>query len=233
MEYIRDKSGNIVLAFDGDNLYFHSQELDIESESDIGSEPDESISIENLSNQNNGGLKLYTILDLQQQLDIISDTNYIIRKIKKTIPYLADIIKKHEASISLLNDRIVLMEMEGSGPASSWMDYLYIVYGNNSFDLCSSRKGYLSASEIIEYYGLEENEYWDQIQATGESIEEEILEIKTVNELHDGIISILTKEEQWNMKEDEIDWRKILDVLIHHKATNKLGIELKSMINND
>ncbi len=125
------------------------------------------------------------------------------------------------------------MKMEGSGPASSWIDYLYILYGNSSFDLCSSRKGYLSASEIIDYYGLEENEYWDQIQANGEFIEENILEIKTVNELQDCIISILTNEEKWNMREADIDWREIIDVLLHHMATYKLGIELKSMINTD
>jgi len=227
MEYIKDKSGTIVLAFDGDNLFYHLQEPDNDSE------PEQSISTEHLSIANNGGLKLFTILDLQEELDIITDKNYIVKKIKKNIPYLAHLIKEHEAIISSINDRIVLMEMDGSGPASSWMDYLYIVYSNNSFDLCSSRVVYLSASEIIDYYGLEENEYWDQIQANGEFIEENILEIKTVNELHDGIISILTNEEKWNMKEAEIDWREIVDELLLHNATHKLGIELKSMINTD
>jgi hypothetical protein len=51
--------------------------------------------------------------------------------------------------------------------------------------------------------------------------------------LHDGIISILTDEEKWNMKEAEIDWREIVDELLLHNATHKLGIELKSMINTD
>ena len=227
MEYIKDKSGTIVLAFDGDNIYYHFQEPD------NNPEPDQSISIEHLSIENNGGLKLYTILDLQVELDIITDKNDIVRNIKKNIPYLAHLIKEHEAIISAINDRIVLMEMEGSGPASSWIDYLYILYDNSSFDLCSSRKGYLSASEIIDYYGLEENEYWDQIQANGEFIEENILEIKTVNELQDGIISILTNEEKWNMREADIDWTTIVDVLLHNKATHMLGIELKSLIAND
>jgi hypothetical protein len=229
MEYIKDKSGTIILAFDGDNIYYHFQEPDDDPEP----EPDQSISIEHLRLENNGGLKLFTILDLLEELDIITDKNDILRKVKKNIPYLAHLIKEHEAIISAINDRIVLMKMEGSGPASSWIDYLYILYGNSSFDLCSSRMGYLSASEIIDYYGLEENEYWDQIQANGEFIEENILEIKTVNELQDGIISILTNEEKWNMKEAEIDWREIVDVLIHNMATHKLGIELKSMINTD
>lgn len=32
MEYIKDKSGTIVLAFDGDNLFYHLQEPDNDSE---------------------------------------------------------------------------------------------------------------------------------------------------------------------------------------------------------
>ena len=168
MEYIKDKPGKIVLAFDSDNLYFHSQEPDEDSDFD------DSISIEQLKVENNGGLKLYTILDLQEELDIISDTKYIIKIIKKSIPHLAQIISEHEKSISSLEERIVLLEMEGSGPASAWMDYLFLNDFNKTFDLCSSRKGYLSASEIIEYYGRGDAEYWDQIQAKGELFIQEI-----------------------------------------------------------
>ena len=227
MDFIKDKSGKIVLAFDGDNLYFHSQEPDEDSDFK------ESISIEQLKVENNGGLKLYTILDLQEERDIISDTNYIINKIKNTIPYLAQIISEHEESISSLEERIVLLEMEGSGPASAWMDYLFLNDSNQTFDLCSSRKGYLSASEIIEYYGLGDEKYWDQIQANGEFFIEEILEIKNGKELHDVIVLLLENEEQWNIMKDDIDWAKIVDVLFHNKATLKLGIELKSLISND
>ena len=227
MEYIKDNSGKIVLAFDGNNLYFHSQEPDEDSDFN------ESISIEQLKVENNGGLKLYTILDLQEERDIISDTKYIINKIKKTIPYLAQIISEHEESISSLEERIVLLEMEGSGPASAWMDYLFLNDSNKTFDLCSSRKGYLSASEIIEYYGLGDEEYWDQIQANGEFFIEDILEIKNGKELHDGIVLLLENEEQWNIMKDDIDWEIIVDVLFHNKATLKLGIELKSLISND
>ena len=67
MDFIKDKYGKIVLAFDGDNLYFHSQEPDEDSDFK------ESISIEQLKVENNGGLKLYTILDLQEERDIISE----------------------------------------------------------------------------------------------------------------------------------------------------------------
>jgi len=158
---------------------------------------------------------------------------YIINKIKKTIPYLAQIISEHEESISSLEERIVLLEMEGSGPASAWMDYLFLNDSNKTFDLCSSRKWYLSASEIIEYYGLGDEEYWDQIQANGEFFIEEILEIKNGKELHDVIVLLLENEEQWNIMKDDIDWAKIVDVLFHNKATHKLGKELKSLISND
>jgi len=227
MEYIKDKSEKIVLAFDDGNLYFHSQEPDEDSDFD------KSISIEQLKVENNGGLKLYTILDLQEELDIISDKKYVIKKIKNTIPPLAQIISEHEESISLLNKRIVLLEMKVSGPASSGMSYLFLVDGNKIFDLCSSHRGYLSASEIIEYYGLGENEYWDQIQANGEFFERTITDIESVKDLHDGIVLLLQNEEQWNIMEDDIDWAKIVDVLFHNKATLKLGIELKSLISND
>ena len=123
--------------------------------------------------------------------------------------------------------------MEGSGPASSWMDYLFLNDSNKTFNLCSSSKGYLSASEIIDYYGLGDEEYWDQIQANGEFFIEEILEIKNGKELHDGIVLLLENEEQWNILKDDIDWAKIVDILFHNKATLKLGKELKSLISND
>ncbi len=79
MEFIKDKSGKIVLAFDGDNLYFHSQEPDEDSDFD------ESISIEQLKVENNGGLKLFTILYLQEELDIISEAErHPLRELHKS-----------------------------------------------------------------------------------------------------------------------------------------------------
>jgi hypothetical protein len=69
MQYIQDKSGKTILAFDGDDLYFRSQEPD------ENSELDESISIEQLRVENNGGLKFYTILGLQKELNIICGEN--------------------------------------------------------------------------------------------------------------------------------------------------------------
>jgi hypothetical protein len=224
MEYIKDKSGIIVLAFDGDNLYYRSHEAD--ENSDLY----HSISIEQLTIENNGGLKLFTILEYQKELNIISDSNYIIKKVKKLIPYLAKIISEHEKAISSLEKRIVLLEMEVSGPASAGMSYLFLVGGNKTFNLCSSHRSYLSASEIIEVYGLGENEYWDQIQVNGEFIEEIITDIETVKDLHDGIVLLLVNEEQWNIEEDKINWVKIVNALLDNTNTYKLGIELKSKI---
>ena len=146
---------------------------------------------------------------------------------------MAQIISEHEESISSLKKRIVLLEMEVSAPASAGMSYLFLVGGNKTFDLCNSHRGYLSASEIIEYYGLDENEYWNQIQANGEFIEKIITNIESAKDLHDGIVLLLENEEQWNIVEDDIDWKKIVDVLFHNKATLKLGIELKSLISNN
>lgn len=227
MEYIKDQSGKTILAFDDENLYFRSQEPD------ENSELDESISIEQLRVENNGGLKFYTILGLQKELNIISDTKYIITKIKKTVPYLAQIISEHEKSISLLKKRIVLLEMELSGPVSSGMLYLFLVGSNKKIDLCSSHRGYISAAEIIEYYGLGENEYWDQIQANGEFFEKTITDIATAKDLHDGIVLLLENVEQWNIKKEHIDWTEIVSALLYNKPTHKLGIELKSLITND
>lgn len=227
MEYIKDKKGTIVIAFDGDNLHYLTQEPDGDMELN------ESISIKQLRAENVGGLKLFTILNLQEELGIISDINYVVKKIKKTIPLLAQLIKEYEDSISSLSERIILLEMEGSGPTSGWMDYLFLEESNRTFHLYSSRRDFLSASEKIEYYGLGESEYWDQIQPNGEFIEGEISEIKNGYELHDEIVLLLKMEEQWNMEEDEIDWEAIVEILLNNKGTNNLGIELKSKTSND
>ena len=228
MQYIKDNSGKVVLAFDGNNLYFNSQEQD----SDSDSEMDESISLEKLRLVNNGGLKLNTILEYQKELAIISDTKDILKKIISSIPHLSEILVQHEKACKSINRRIVLLEREFSGPAFSGRIRLCLD-GHDMFDLYSSTKGNLSASERIEYYGLDSNDYWDQIQATGEFFEHTISKIKTARELHEGIITILTKAEQWNMKEDEIEWKIIIDALLSNKATCKMGIELQSISTND
>jgi hypothetical protein len=96
LECIKDKSGTIFFASDGDNLYYHSQESD--GDSDLC----ESISIEQLRVENNGGLKLFTIIELRNELDITFNTKYIITIIRKTISHLDQIISDHEVLISSL-----------------------------------------------------------------------------------------------------------------------------------
>ncbi len=225
MEYIRDKSGNIVLAFDGDNLYYYTKVLD--KSSDL----DESISIEQLRIENNGGLKLFTILRYQEELGVISDRDFLITRIKESISFLARIITEHEKSISSLNNRIILEEMEGSGQVSAWLDCLCLIDNNKSFDLCRFRKDYLSASEIIEYYGLGENEYWDQIQANGEFLEYAISDIKNSTQLYDAIILIIKRENQSKMTVTDANWKTIINALLLNKETQNLGKGLESIIN--
>lgn len=224
MKYIKEKSGNIVLAFDNENLYYNTHEVNEDSKLE------ETISFAQLRLGGNGGLKLRTILDFQEELEIIADIDYVVSEIKQNIPVLSELIQKHEDSIVLLNNRIVLLELESSGHASAWKDYLYLVKENDSFILFSSRKALLSASDIIEYYGLCENEYWDQIQVNGEFIEQCFANITSPQMLYDAVNGILASD-QWMMKTEDVDWKSIIEVLLKNKHTNQIGIELKMLIN--
>ncbi len=224
MEYIKDKSGAVVLAFDNENLYYNTHELDEDSRLE------ECISFAQLRLGGNGGLKLRTILEFQEELGIITDIDYVLNEIRQTTHILSEIILEYEDSISSLNNRIVLLEMEGSGHASVWKDYLYLIVENDSLTICSSRKGALTASEIIEYYGLGENEYWDQIQVNGEFIEQCFSQITSSQVFCDTVNAILTSD-QWMMKPDEVDWKSIVEVLLSNTCTNQMGIELKLLIN--
>ena len=139
-------------------------------------------------------------------------------------------IHEYEDSIALLSKRIVLLELEGSGQASSWKDYIYLIVDSDSISLCSSRKGFLYASEIIQLYGLGENEYWDQIQVNGEFIEQSFSQITSSQVLYDAVNAILSSD-QWKMKTDEVDWKSLIEVLIQNTHANQMGIELKLLIN--
>ncbi len=221
MKYIKDKSGTIVLAFDGETLYYRTQE---ESISDL--ELDESLSIQHLALENNGSLKLAVILDLLEDLGIITDIDFIKNSIKKNIPILAKLLFDHEIAVSSDKDRIVLIEKESDGPLISHKDILYLDV--NSFDLYISRKSYHSASEIIEYYGLENNEYWDQIQSNGEFIEGEYLDIENAGDLLEGIKTLLSSNDSCGILFDEINFWEIIEKLSKYKVTRKLSTELQS-----
>lgn len=225
MKHIKDQNGITILAADNDNLYY----LYHLSESDSIFE--EVISFAQLRLGGNAGLKIRTILDFQEELEIITDIDFVINEIKENCPVLAEMIHEYEDSISVLDNRIVLLELEGSAHASSWLDYLYLVQENDSFKLFSSHKALLSASEIIEYYGLGENEYWDQIQVNGEFIEQCFSQITSAQELYDGLTAILTDNEQWTTEIDELDWKSIIEVLLYNKATYQMGLELGIQLN--
>jgi hypothetical protein len=220
MEFIKDKSGVVVLTLDNENLYYRTIEVFEDSEFE------EVISLDQLRLGGNGGLKLMTTLNFQEELEIITDQDFVVNEIKKNMSCLSELINDYEVSIATLNQRMTLAELEASGQASAWKDFIYLVEENKSFTLCCSRKGFLSASEIIESYGLGENEYWDQIQVNGEFIEQCFSPITSAQVLYDVVTAILTNNEQWTMKIDEIDWKSIIEVLLNHKATYQLGIEL-------
>lgn len=227
MDFIKDKAGKVVLAFDADSLYFHSQEPDEDSEFE------NSITIHQIRDENNGVLKLFTLLDLQEELDIISDKNFIVSKIRQLIPQVSHSISKHEEFVSNLANRIILLKLEFSGPASGGISCLFLDGGDKRYDLSISNRPYLSASEILEYYGLGENEYWDQIQANGEFIESTIPDIETGKELYNGIALLLKNDENWNLEEHKINWVEISETLMNNHKTSQLGTELKSIITKD
>lgn len=215
------------MAYDGQILYYNTSEVDDE-EFDI--EDWSSIPIEHLDINNNGGLKLFTLLEYQKELGVFADIYEVVHSIKLKIPYLSSLIDDYNSAIVEIGKRIVLFEEEGSGPASSWTDRLYLY--DDDFTIRSSRKSNESASEIIEYHGLGINEYWDQIQANGEFIEQSISNIKSGEDLYKAIIKILTSQEQWNIKEEDINCQLIINNLVANSATEKIGLELKNICSN-
>jgi hypothetical protein len=221
---IKDNNGKIILAYVGPILFYNTSEQEDE-EFDI--EDWSSIPFEHLDINNNGGLKLFTLLEYQKELGVLTDIDEVVHSIKLNIPYLSTLIDDYNSTIVELENRIILLEEEGSGPATSWTDRLYL--NDDGFKIQSSRKGNESASEIIDYYGLGNNEYWDQIQANGEFIEQSIFNIKSGEDLYKGIIELLTNEEQWNIKEEDINWQLIINNLVAKSAMEKIGLELKKI----
>jgi hypothetical protein len=223
MEYIRDLNGAIILSADDFYLYYAYDE-------DMNVADLYATEICQFAESKNGGLKLNTILDFQEELGFVFNRSTVLHDIKEKFSFLIPAILSIELAESLMNSRLVLTEKEGCGPGSSYTDYLYLIVENDSLTVCSSRKGALSASEIIEYYGLGENEYWDQIQVNGEFIEQCFSQITSPQVFCDTVNAILTSD-QWMMKPDEVDWKSIVEVLLLNTCTTQLGIELKLLIN--
>ncbi len=232
MEYIKNKDGTIAIAIDEQYIYYPCQKPDTSEELNeielFESNGLESVELKYIENGN--GRKLFTLLEYQNELELISDSDYILEKLKKINSTWSNIITSYEKSLRKLNRRIVLLEKEGSGPASSWNDILYLVPAGKTFQLWSCRYPYMSAEEIIENYGLEDSEYWDQVLDSGESIEASISDINSGETLRDGIISILNREEQWNLSVNEIEWDAIIQALLRNKISNKNGSELRKCL---
>lgn len=229
MILIKDINGKIILAYDGQILYYNTSE---EDEEEFKIEDLNSIPIDYLDTNNSGGLKLFTLLEYQKELGVFTDVEQVVQSIKDNIPYLSRLIDDYYSSIAALNKRLVLLDEEGSGPASSWSAILYLIDKGSHFTIVSSRKAYESASEILEFYGLGNNEYWNQIQANGEFVQQQISNLKSGEDLFKGIIEILADEEHWNIKEENIKWQLIINNLVTNSLTQKIGEELKNICSN-
>jgi len=235
MDYIKNIKGEIVIAIDDTKLYYLFSNA--EEYSELNEEEIKSLFINNETAylelkylQYDNGYKFSTILDLLIERELITKADNISEKIKRTNHIWNQLIANYEESVHILSNRIVLLEMEGSGPASAWNDTLFLIGNEEKFDLCSTRLGYLSAVERIEYYGLKDSEYWDSILVNGESIEGEIDDIKSAEILQNGIVSLLGNDEQWDISENKIDWRLILNSMLEDERTKKLGAELESIV---
>jgi hypothetical protein len=226
MEKVYNSQGILIFLVDDEFLYYRSQ---IDSNEIF---PDDSIRLSQLDIDNNGPFKLLTLLQFLEETEVIDSVDEIMNDIIRDSATLGKLIRKYQEQIAVFDNRVVLHESESSGPASAWRDYLYLTEENQFFTLNSSRKGLQSASEIIEYYGFGDNDYWDQIQANGEFIVESIL-VRNGKDLFDAIALAFENEEQWNGMNDVIDWATIVDVLLDNKSTLKLGIELKSLFTNE
>ena len=235
MEYIKDKTGDIVLAVDEKNLYYLSEDPEEYSELDENEVKQlfldgETASIEIVYLKDDSGYKLLTLLKLQEEMGLVDEKEYVFEQLQKINPFWNQVITSYFECLNSLSKRIILMELDGNGPTSSWNDILSLFSDGESFDLYSYRDGSLSASEIIEYYGFEDSEFWDFSLANGEFIEGQKNDLKSANELYDGIVTLLGNCEQWDIPECDIDWNTIIDVLLQDEKTLKIGLELKLLL---
>ena len=226
MTLITDDTGRIIIALDDCYLYFNR------NEPDDTSIPVSSISLDHLLDDYHGGLKLLTILNLQVELNLISDLDGFKKEVCKKSALLRRVIENHQIVLDKMNERTIILEIETSGPASSFNRLLFLTCAEDGFELASSSDPSLLSTEIIEYYGLEDNEFWDQIQSNGEFFETGIENIKTGEHLFNGVVSILTNEDLWKMQKEEIPWQHILDSLLNDNRTKAIGEELGLYLEN-
>lgn len=221
MDYFKDGLGRVIIAIDHTALYYNLCKPD-------GNEiPTCSITLENLHIENNGGMKLFTIIELQVEIGIVSELDLFVIELCNWSTFLNKIISSHQSIVERLYDRLILLERQASGPVSGYRDLLYVTFEEQGFNLESSIASNLLPTEIIEYYGLGENDFWDQVQANGEFIEEEIRNIKLVEDFFNAVNSILTNKKQWDIPEKKIPWRKIIEALLMEDNTKTLGDKLE------
>ena len=226
MTYFTNDVGRIIIALDDRYLYFNR------IEPDDNSIPSSSIPLNDLLHDYNGGLKLLTILNLQDELNLVAGFDSFKTEFFNKSTLFRRVIENHQIVLDKLNERTIILEIEKSGPVSSFNDLLFLTSDEHKFELVSSRATDLLPSEIIEYYGFEDNEFWDQIQSNGEFFEMQIEYIKTGEQLFNGLVSILTNEELWNMRKEEIPWQHILDSLLNDNRTKAIGEELVLYLDN-
>ena len=164
MKIIRNNKNQIVIGVTKSEIYYYDYELEgIKQEEQINFF-EENTSLLSIDYIKNSVFRLTTILLLQVELNNIDNNNlgFIKEELKKYNKDWVTIIDR----MDMVPYEIILYDREGAGPASSWRDKLYITKEKSSFFLTSTREPYLSASEIIDYYGLEDDEFWDIVLDT-------------------------------------------------------------------
>ena len=105
MTYFKDGTGRIIIALDDCYLYFNRNEPD-----DI-SIPESSISLDHILDDYNGGLKLLTILNLQVELNLISDLDGFKKEVCEKSALLRQVIENHHIVLDKLNERTIVLEI--------------------------------------------------------------------------------------------------------------------------
>lgn len=225
MKIIRNKKNQIVIGVTESDIHYYDYELDGHKQEEqiiFFKENATSLSFDYIKDN---VFRLSTILLLQVELGNLNN-DYL--------EFTKDVLKKYTVEWEIIIDRmdmvpyeITLYDKEGAGPASSWRDKLYMTKEQDSFFLTSTREPYLSASEIIDYYGLEDDAFWDVVLDNGEMIETNSEVIVNAQDLIKNIKTILANTEQWDIPEDRIDWTIIIEILISNNSTRRIGKELK------
>lgn len=227
---IRNKKNQIVLGINNEELFYLGNQLDDqEQEENINFFMERSLSL-SIKHIEDCVYRLTTILDLQEEYGNIesSQLKVIYQEMKSYSHRWKTIVNR----IDNEPFEIMIYSKEGSGRISSWEDKLYLYKEDKVLYLTSCRKDNLTACERIEYYGIEVDGYWDSMLDNGEMILFTSDAINNIYDLIKNITAILTNEEHWSLKENEINWRHVIEVLINNLQTEGIGRELKDVLKN-